>query len=183
MKLQVNTTSISGCFEIVPKIFTDERGSFVKTFHQDAFREIELETSFVEEYFSVSMKGVLRGLHFQLPPKDCTKIVYCISGEVIDIAVDLRVGSPTYGKHHLFELNDRKANIIYLPIGIAHGFYVTSEQAIMVYKVSQVYNADLDTGIHWDSIGVSWLNKKPIVSKRDNNFVGLDDFHSPFIYQ
>lgn len=183
MKIQVNTTSISGCFELVPQIFKDERGSFVKTFHQEIFQEIGLETNFVEEYFSISMKGVLRGLHFQLPPKNCMKIVYCIYGEAIDVAVDLRVGSPTYGKHQIFQLNDRKASIIYLPTGTAHGFYVTSEKAIMMYKVSQVYDADLDTGIHWDSAGISWPTEVPIISERDNNFMSLNSFHSPFIYQ
>ena len=100
----------------------------------------------------------------------------------MDVALDLRIGSPTYGKHEIFNLNDKLANILYFPTGIAHGFYTKSEKAIMVYKVSQTYSAELDTGIHWNSADISWPNQSPIISKRDNSFISLDSFQSPFNY-
>ena len=124
MKLQLNPSKIPGCYEIQPAVFKDERGHFVKVFHEDTFKRHHLETDFTEEYYSVSLKNVLRGLHFQLPPKDHTKMVYCVEGEVIDVVVDLRIGSPTYGEFELFQLSAEKANIIYIPPGLAHGFWV-----------------------------------------------------------
>ncbi len=147
MQICLKNSKIPGCFEITPQIFKDERGMFVKTFHKDVFKEHGLETGFVEEYYSFSCKGVLRGLHFQLPPKDHVKLVYCVSGEVLDAVVDLRVGSPTYGQFELFEVSAEKANMIYIPKGLAHGFYVESENAIMMYKVTTVYSPDHDTGL------------------------------------
>ena len=120
--MQISETNIHGCYEITPSVFKDERGSFVKTFHQDIFSSHKLETKFAEEYYSVSDRNVLRGLHFQLPPQEHTKIAYCVQGQVIDAVVDLRVGSSTYGKFETFDLSAQKANLIYIPPGLAHGF-------------------------------------------------------------
>ncbi|MGF1495720.1 MAG: dTDP-4-dehydrorhamnose 3,5-epimerase [Elainellaceae cyanobacterium] len=180
--MEIQKTPIPGCYEIHPKIFRDDRGSFVKTFHQEVFTSHGLNTTFAEEYYSVSHKNVLRGMHFQLPPMDHTKLVYCVLGKVLDVVVDLRVGSPTYGKCQQFELSADKANLVYIPPGLAHGFYVTSEIAIMMYKVSTVYAPDLDAGIRWDSIAFSWSNENPIISQRDQNFQSFAEFNSPFQY-
>jgi dTDP-4-dehydrorhamnose 3,5-epimerase len=180
MNVNIRPTSIPGCLEINPITFIDNRGAFIKTFNADTFKSLNLETNFVEEYFSISVKNVLRGLHFQLPPKDCVKIVYCMLGEVIDVILDLRIGSPTYGQHEVFNLNDRNASILYLPSGIAHGFYTKSDRAIMMYNVSQTYSTELDTGIHWNSAGINWIDSYPIISERDDNFIALDLFESPF---
>ncbi|WP_017719593.1 dTDP-4-dehydrorhamnose 3,5-epimerase [Kamptonema formosum] len=180
--MQIRETKIPGCYEITPDVFKDERGSFVKTFHQDIFKTHQLETKFAEEYYSVSHRNVLRGLHFQLPPEAHTKMVYCVQGQVIDAVVDLRVGSPTFGQFALFDLSAEKANTLYIPPGVAHGFYVTGETAIMMYKVSTVYSPEHDTGIHWDSVGIPWPCTEPIVSKRDSSFAALSEFKSPFIY-
>lgn len=180
--MKLVATNIPQCYELKPPIFKDERGSFVKVFHENIFKDNQLETHFAEEYYSVSFRNVLRGLHFQLPPQDHVKMVYCVAGEVKDVVVDLRVGSPTYGKHQIFDLSAEKANIIYIPSGLAHGFYVTSEKAIMVYKVTTVYSPEHDTGIRWDSLDINWQCENPIVSQRDSEFVSFSEFNSPFTY-
>lgn len=180
--MQIKHTKISGCFELQPVVFNDERGVFVKTFLQSIFTEFELETNFTEEYYSLSHQGVLRGLHFQLPPVDHTKIVYCAFGEILDVVVDLRVGSPTFGQYELFQISSEKANMIYIPHGLAHGFYVVSEKAILVYKVSTEYSPKHDSGILWNSLGIPWPNQMPIISKRDSQFLPFSKLESPFVY-
>jgi dTDP-4-dehydrorhamnose 3,5-epimerase len=176
-------SKLAGCIELQPKIFDDVRGRFVKVFHEQAFADQGLETNFAEEYYTVSHKYVIRGMHFQLPPMDHVKMVYCVEGEVIDAVVDLRVGSPTYGQYTLFELSAAKANSIYIPKGMAHGFCVLSEQAIMVYKTSTIYSQTHDAGILWNSVGIPWPSSKVIMSARDESFFPLDKFASPFGYE
>jgi len=183
MPICLKHSKIPGCFEIIPEVFNDGRGTFIKTFHNGVFKENRLEINFAEEYYSLSCKGVLRGLHFQLPPMDHVKLVYCVSGMVLDAVVDLRVGFRTYGEFETFELSAEKANMIYIPKGLAHGFYVLSESAIMMYKVSTVYSPEHDTGILWSSVGIPWPDKMPIISKRDSEFKSFTDFKSPFIYE
>lgn len=183
MSFDVNPRGIPGCYEVCPKIFKDERGLFVKTFHHDLFVAQGLETRFAEEYFSFSRQRVLRGLHFQLPPRDHIKLVYCISGEVFDVVVDLRVGSPTYGAYETIVLSDQKANMLYIPSGVAHGFYVTGESALMMYKVTTVHSPEHDAGILWNSVGIPWPDPCPVVSERDRSFVPFSAFASPFRYQ
>ncbi len=183
MEFLIKNTKIHGCFELIPNVVKDERGSFVKIFHKIVFEKYGLNTNFVEDYYSISYNRVLRGLHFQLPPMDHIKMVYCIDGKVFDVVVDLRVGSPTYGDFEVFELDSEKSNIIYIPKGLAHGFYVLSEKAIMVYKVSTVYSPQHDTGILWNSVDIPWPDENPIISKRDSEFIHFKDFKSPFINQ
>ncbi len=182
MNMELKPKGIPGFFEICPKIIEDERGRFVKTFHHDLFMANGLETRFTEEYYSFSRQGVLRGLHFQLPPHEHVKLVYCVSGEVVDVVVDLRIGSPSYGKHESTVLNAEKANLLYIPAGLAHGFYVTGETATMMYKVTTVYSAECDTGILWNSLDIRWPNAQPIVSARDSSFLPFSEFQSPFQY-
>jgi dTDP-4-dehydrorhamnose 3,5-epimerase len=182
VQVQINPTQIPGCYQLTPTVFQDQRGSFVKTFHEQVFAEHHLQTNFAEEYYSVSHQGVLRGLHFQLPPQAHTKLVYCVQGQVMDVVVDLRVGSPTYLQTEIFDLSAEKANLIYIPAGLAHGFYVTSAIAIMIYKVTTVYSAADDTGILWNSAGIAWTDPNPIVSQRDSELQPLSDFKSPFVY-
>lgn len=182
MELIIKQTGIPGCFELLPKILRDERGSFVKTFHKDIFEKNELKTNFAEEYYTLSHKGVLRGLHFQTPPQDHFKLVYCVHGEVLDAVVDLRKGSPTYALHETFQLSARKANMIYIPPGLAHGFYVVSETAIVAYKVTTVYSPEHDTGLLWNSANIKWSDDNPILSERDRKFIRLEDYKSPFVY-
>ena len=181
--MNFSNTPLPGCFEICPQIHYDHRGSFVKTFHCEEFSERGLQVQWAEEYYSISRQNVLRGLHFQLPPYDHEKIVYCVEGEVLDAVVDLRVGSPTFGQHALFRLSSVKGNMLYIPRGMAHGFYSTSKRAAMMYKVSTMYSPNHDTGILWSSAGIPWPTQQPVLSCRDANLSPLAEFDSPFIFR
>ena len=180
---ELKETSICGCFEVQPLIFNDARGRFVKVFHQDEFTKLGLETLFAEEYYSQSNRGVIRGMHFQTPPFDHVKVVYCVQGEVQDVVLDLRKGSPTYGQSAAIKLSAQQGNFIYIPKGLAHGFCVTSETATLVYKVSSVYNPKNDSGVLWNSFGFKWPISNPIISERDASFNPLNQFDSPFEYE
>jgi dTDP-4-dehydrorhamnose 3,5-epimerase len=175
-------TAIPGCFELIPRKMEDARGCFVKTYQRSLFDSLGLETEWHEEYYSASRRGVLRGMHFQLPPHDHAKLVYCTAGEVLDAVLDLRVGSPMYGQHLLLQLNADKASMIYIPKGCAHGFYTVSESATMMYKVGTEYAPEADTGVLWNSAGIPWPDIDPLISSRDTLLVPLDSFLSPFGY-
>ncbi len=173
-------TPLEGCFEIQAVVRGDNRGSFIKTFHAEAFRELNLATDFKEEYYSTSTKNVLRGLHFQIPPAAHDKFVYCVEGEVMDVALDLRKNSATYGKYCSCRLIGGKGNAIYLPVGFAHGFLTLSERAIIVCKTTTVYSPENDKGVLWSSCGIDWKCAAPILSERDTKHPALADFDSPF---
>jgi len=176
-------TKIAGCIEIQPKPFQDDRGRFVKIFHTLEFEKLQLSTRFIEEFYSFSKPGVLRGLHFQIPPHDHEKLVYCVQGEVFDVVLDLRLGSPTFGQAQHFILNTEQANMLYIPSGLAHGFCTMREPATLVYKVSSVHAPAHDQGILWSSIPIEWPIRTPIVSDRDSKFPTLAKFSSPFTYE
>ncbi len=178
--IECRPTPLDGCVELQPIVRGDCRGAFVKTYHVEAFTDLGLPTVYREEYHSVSVKNVLRGLHFQMPPFDCGKLVYVAYGKVWDVAVDLRCNSSTYGQYYKVILDAEKANMLYIPKGFAHGFYTLSDQAVMMYKVTEVYSAKHDTGILWNSVGIDWPCQEPIVSERDSNFISWSDFVSPF---
>ena len=171
---------IPGCYEIGFASRTDARGCFVKTFHTTAFRELGLESGFSEGFYSVSHQKVLRGMHFQLPPMDGAKLVYCLQGSILDVALDLRVGSPSYGQFTIIELSSANPTAAYLPRGVAHGFLSLSEPSVVVYQVSSEYDSNFDTGVRWDSFGFDWPEASPTVSERDSKLPRLDDFLSPF---
>jgi dTDP-4-dehydrorhamnose 3,5-epimerase len=176
---EVRPTLLPGCHELIAAIREDARGIFVKTVHADFFRQHGLRSDFQEQYYSVSHRHVLRGLHFQLPPQDHAKLVYCTSGRVLDAVVDVRPG-PTYGRHILVELSGEKANMIYIPAGCAHGFLTLSDSATMVYNVTSAYSPQHDSGIRWDSAGIDWPTECPTVSDRDAGLIALKDFATPF---
>jgi dTDP-4-dehydrorhamnose 3,5-epimerase len=178
--MKIVKSKISGCFKIEPIIHRDYRGSFIKNYRSDFFEENSLDNNFCEDYYSESFKGVLRGMHFQLPPHDHNKMVSCISGDILDVIVDLRIDSPTYGMHDSFKINSENAEIVYICKGIAHGFYTLSQKALVYYKVSSLYEPHSDSGIKWDSIGYKWPSNNPIVSERDQSFSPMNDFQSPF---
>lgn len=178
--MKFEETKISGCYIINPNIQKDSRGFFVKTFHHDVFKDRALDTDFREEYYSYSEKNVLRGMHFQLPPHDHAKLVYCVSGSVLDAVVDLRQNSKTFRQYATFELSVDNGKVLYIPKGIAHGFYVTGEHACMVYNATTVYSPAHDSGILWESCGVTWPSLTPTISNRDEKFCTLADFKSPF---
>jgi dTDP-4-dehydrorhamnose 3,5-epimerase len=178
----IKETDIPGCLEITPKVQIDCRGTFVKTYQSSLYIRLGLHADFVEEYHSRSKRRVLRGLHFQVPPHAHFKVVYCVQGSALDAIVDLRVGSPTYGQYYLIELSAATGNMLYLPPGIAHGFYVNSREAILAYRVSTEYVPAADTGILWNSANIPWADDQPIMSARDQSLPKMADFDSPFAY-
>lgn len=180
---KIELSRLAGCYKFNPKVIGDARGRFVKIFHEPSYAALGLETNFAEEYYSVSHKNVIRGLHFQVPPMDHVKMVYCLEGHALDVVFDLRVGSPTYGQYEIFELNAINSSSIYIPKGMAHGFCALSENTIMVYKVSTVYSPTHDAGILWNSVGVQWPISEPVLSARDQNFPAFKQFESPFRYE
>lgn len=180
--MQFKELNLPGCYEIQSLLFEDVRGLFVKTFQISLFESRGLEAPVAEEYYTVSNAHVLRGIHFQVPPMDHVKIVYCVLGKVLDVFLDLRVGSPTFGQHGMLELDSKLANIVYLPRGISHGFYVLDGPALMIYKTSTVYSKNHDMGILWNSAGINWPVDNPILSFRDTQFPALEHFNSPFRY-
>jgi dTDP-4-dehydrorhamnose 3,5-epimerase len=181
--MKLHETIIPGCFEIEYISREDARGSFVKTFHSTAFREMGLEADFLESFFSYSHRNVLRGMHFQLPPADGAKLVYCMQGHVLDVALDLRVGSPAYGEYASFELSAKKAAAAYIPRGVAHGFCTLEADSAVVYHVTSEYDSKLDSGVLWDSFGFPWPGKAPVISERDSRFASFRDFKGPFRFE
>lgn len=181
MNIRIDETPLPGCFLISLTEQKDKRGSFVKIFHAETFGENGLETIFPEEYYSISLRGVLRGLHFQSPPQEHVKLVYCLEGVIFDAVVDIRQNSPTYGKFNTFTLNSDEAKLLYIPPGMAHGYFVQSDSALVLYKVSTIYSPAHDTGILWNSAGIPWPTPSPVVSARDEAFPALAHFESSFM--
>jgi dTDP-4-dehydrorhamnose 3,5-epimerase len=177
---EIEESGLPGCRALTPAIHRDRRGHFIKTFHRDWFAAQGMATDFAEAYYSVSRRGVLRGLHFQLPPHQHAKLVYCVEGAILDAVVDLRRGSARYGAHALFSLSGQDGRLVYVPPGLAHGFYVTSESATVIYNVTSTHHPAADAGILWSSAGIPWPDPAPVLSERDSGFPPLSEFSSPF---
>lgn len=173
-------TGIEGCYEIKPRIFEDQRGRFVKLFHRDFFQEHGLQTTYEEQYYSVSPARVIRGLHFQIPPNAHVKLVSCVQGSILDVVVDLRSESSSFGQVFSLELTSGKGNMLYVPEGLAHGFYVLSDRATFISMNSKKFASECDRGIRWNSIPFEWPDKDPVVSEKDRNMVSLEKFENPF---
>ena len=171
--------TLSGVFEIELFHAKDERGVFTKTFHKSLFKTNHLEHSFDESFFSINKKGVIRGMHFQRPPHDHAKIVYVTSGKILDVILDLRKSSPTFGQHITIEISAENHQAVYMPKGIAHGFCCLTE-ATMIYLTSSEYNASSESGILWNSFNMEWPVSEPIISSRDRSFSPLSNFQTPF---
>ena len=178
--MKIVPTKLPGVFVIEPKSFRDERGFFFFFFHEETFKEHNLECEFKENFFSVSNKNVIRGMHFHLPPKAHSKLVYVTSGKVLDVVVDLRKNSHTYGQYISAELSANNHQMLYIPKGCGHGFISLEDNTCTIYLQTGVYSQEFDSGIHFDSFGFAWPCKKPTVSKRDNEMTLLKDFVSPF---
>lgn len=176
-------TTLNGCYEVQYRVFKDARGSFVKTYHYPQFKSCGLRTDWKEDYYSLSAKHALRGMHFQIPPADHAKLVHCISGEVLDVALDLRYGSPTFGQCQSFILSSKKGNSLYFPSGLAHGFLSLTDHSVMYYKVTSVHSSAHDAGVLWNSFGFKWPVENPILSVRDSQHPRFDNFKTPFQYQ
>lgn len=173
-------TSIPGCYLVHPRVHEDFRGRFVKVFQASTYSDLKIEANMVEEYYSVSGANVVRGMHYQAPPFDQAKMVYCVRGRVIDVVVDLRSFSPSYKKVFSTYVTAHEAQIVWIPRGCAHGFLALENNATMVYRVSSEYSPDHDSGVRWDTIGFDWPVDTPVVSERDQRLISLDDFRSPF---
>jgi dTDP-4-dehydrorhamnose 3,5-epimerase len=181
--MHVKETSLPGCVEVYPHTFGDDRGVFVKAFQETVFREAGLEVKFSEWCCSRSTKGVLRGLHFQRPPVSQDKLVYCLTGTVLDVAVDLRRGSPTYGCFETFHLDDREYRAAFVPKGFAHGYATLSDVAVVSYLASAEYAPELDGGIRWNSLSIPWPHPDPVLSDKDRSLVPFEEFDSPWEFE
>ncbi|MGC8477433.1 MAG: dTDP-4-dehydrorhamnose 3,5-epimerase family protein [Acetobacteraceae bacterium] len=173
-------TALPGVRLLRPTVRADSRGRFVKILHRDFFLAHGMAAEYAEQYYSVSAAGVVRGLHFQLPPHHHHKLVACLSGEVRDVVLDLRRASPGYGRHVAFELSGERGECVYIPAGCAHGFAVRSGPALLLYDVGSVHAPSHDSGLRWDSAGIDWGVTAPVVSPRDAALPGFDTFVSPF---
>ena len=182
--MEVIPTAIEGVFIIKPRVFTDARGYFFESFSQREFDEKVGPVRFVQDNESMSQYGVMRGLHFQRPPFTQSKLVRCVRGAVLDVAVDLRKGSPTYGQHVAVELSEENHLQFFVPKGFAHGFSVLTETAVFQYKCDEFYHPEADDGISIldQSLGIDWRipADKAILSEKDTKHPLLKDADPPF---
>lgn len=184
--MEVIKTAIEGVVIIEPKVFKDQRGYFFESFSQREFEAKVRKINFVQDNESMSSYGVMRGLHFQRPPYTQSKLVRCVKGKVLDVAVDIRKGSPTYGQHVAVELSEDNHRQFFVPRGFAHGFAVLSDTAVFQYKCDNFYAPQADGGISIkdESLGIDWKipTDMAILSEKDTLHSCLKDFDSPFSY-
>jgi dTDP-4-dehydrorhamnose 3,5-epimerase len=176
-------TTFRGVCVLRPRVHEDARGSFIKVMHETSFASLGLPTVFRELFVTRSRPGVVRGLHYQAPPVEQGKLVTCLDGKVLDVVLDIRRGSPTYGHHIRVWLDADEALLVYIPPGFAHGFAVEAGSATMLYGTTAVHDPSCDEGVRWDSAGIDWPANVSIVSERDQNLPELAAFHSPFGYE
>ena len=180
--MKINKTFIEDLLIFEPQLFKDERGFFYESYNKKNLDKV-VNVVFVQDNESKSNKGVIRGLHFQIPPFEQTKLIRCISGSILDVAVDLRKNSKTYGKSFSIELSSINNKQLFIPKGFAHGFQVLSNEAIVNYKVDEHYNSDTDSGIIWNDkdLSIDWnLDIKPILSNKDLKLDLFKNLKSPF---
>ena len=182
MPFRFEPLSIPDVIRITPARHGDHRGFFSETYRASAFEDAGIRDVFLQDNHARSTRGVLRGLHYQAPPRAQAKLVRVVQGDVFDVAVDLRVDSPTFGQWAGRALSGEDGVILYIPEGFAHGYVCLSDQADLVYKVSNEFDASLDRGIAWDDplIGIQWPVENPTLSERDLSLPGLDAATSPF---
>lgn len=171
---------LNGAFVITLPAFYDDRGSFIKSFHTSTLEELGVNFELKESYFSLSKKDVIRGMHFQTPPHHHAKVVFCPQGAILDVIVDLRKDSKTYGQYYAQELSAENHKAYYIPKGFAHGFKSLTDDAITYYLVSSEYSKEHDTGILYNSFGFDWGVEDPVISERDLSFPKLDEWNSVF---
>jgi dTDP-4-dehydrorhamnose 3,5-epimerase len=180
--MQKIETSLQGVYEIIPDVYGDDRGFFFESYNAEKFAAIGIDTVFVQDNHSFSKKGVLRGLHFQLPPSPMTKLVRCTRGRLWDVAVDLRKNSPTYLEWFGVELSAENKKMLYVPEGCAHGFYAL-EDCELLYKVSYTFQKELDGAVAWNdsAFNIAWpLQGDPILSDKDKVAPKLSELQLPW---
>ena len=180
--MRVEKTEFDGLLILQPKVFKDERGTFIEVWNKSVFKNLGLNISFIQDNQSLSKKNVLRGLHFQNHPHGQGKLVRVSKGKALDVALDLRKDSKTYGKHFKHELSDQNATMLWIPHGFAHGFIALEDQTVFQYKCDALYHPESEDCILWNdpSLGIDWGLKDPIVSAKDQEGKLLIDIH--FIY-
>ena len=180
--MEIEEKEIKGLIEIFPKVFGDQRGFFLETFNASRYNDILRNVQFVQDNFSSSNKGVLRGLHFQNPPYSQGKLVQVITGSALDVAVDLRRNSETYGQHVKVLLSSEKRNQFWIPEGFAHGFIALEDNTIFSYKCTNYYNPQSEVTILWNdrNLKIDWQIDNPIISPKDKEGVLFKDFDTPF---
>ena len=183
--MKVTKTDIEGVLIIEPRLFNDARGYFFESYNRKNYEEAGITADFVQDNESCSTRGVMRGLHFQRPPYAQAKLVRCVKGKVLDVAVDIRKGSPTYGQHVAVELSEENHRQFFIPRGFAHGFAVLSDTAVFQYKCDNYYHPEADGGISIqdDTLGIDWQidPTEALLSGKDTKHPLLKDFDSPFI--
>ena len=180
--MKINKTFIEDLLIIEPQLFKDDRGFFYESYNKNNLDKV-INIVFVQDNESKSNKGVIRGLHFQAPPFEQTKLVRCVSGNILDVAVDLRTNSKTYGMSFSIELSSDNKKQLLIPKGFAHGFQILSETAIVNYKVDNYYNPKSDSGLIWNDkdLSIDWnLDLKPILTKKDLKLITFKELKSPF---
>jgi len=180
--MTISTYDIAGLILFQPKIYQDNRGYFLETYQDERYR-CQLHAVFVQDNLSMSHKGVLRGLHFQKPPHAQGKLVQVLRGRVLDVAVDLRIGSPTYGKHQMVELSDVNHAQFYIPVGFAHGFIALESHTVFNYKCTAYYHASSEQTLLWNDpdLGIAWPDIQKIISEKDQIGLPLNQIESPFL--
>jgi len=182
--VNVVSTGIEGVFVIEPQVFGDARGYFFESYSQKDFEKLVGSVHFVQDNESCSSFGVMRGLHYQAPPFSQAKLVRCVQGAVLDVALDIRVGSPSYGRHIAVELTESNHRQLFIPKGFAHGFAVLSEKAVFQYKCDEFYHPEVDGGINIldPCLGIDWKipADKAVLSAKDTRHPLFKDFESPF---
>jgi dTDP-4-dehydrorhamnose 3,5-epimerase len=178
-------TAIPDLFEIEPQVFGDHRGYFFESYNSDAFVREGIHLEFKQDNESNSNAGVLRGLHFQHPPKAQGKLVRVQRGSVLDVAVDLRKGSPTYGQHHKVVLSGQNKKMLWIPVGFAHGFVTLEDDTIFLYKCTDTYSPEHEGSIHWkdSELNIDWGITDPELSEKDLTAPSFNNFNSPFEYE
>ncbi|MFO0321902.1 MAG: dTDP-4-dehydrorhamnose 3,5-epimerase [Bacteroidota bacterium] len=181
--MEVLKTNIKDLLIIKPKIFSDVRGYFFESYNKEVFKEHDISVDFIQDNQSLSNQGVLRGLHFQAPPFAQGKLVRVINGAVLDVAVDIRKNSPTYGEHVSIELNEENKTMFYIPPGFAHGFLTLTDHTIFSYKCTQVYNKASEGTVLWNDtdLKIDWKINNPILSEKDLKGEIFKEFKSPFL--
>lgn len=180
--MKVNEIFIDGPLIIQPNVFKDDRGYFLETYNESEYVKNDIIAEFLQDNQSKSMKGALRGLHFQRPPYAQGKLVRVIKGAVLDVVVDIRVASPTYGQHYSIELSEDNFTIFWIPEGFAHGFATLEDDTIFTYKCTDVYNKESEGGILWNDpdLNIDWGITNPVLSEKDSKNSLFKDLDSPF---
>ena len=173
-------TQLPGVWCIDPPVFTDLRGQFVKTFSRSLFQQQGIAADYPESFYSVSQTDVIRGMHFQLPPADIAKLVTVLQGRIVDVVLDLRQSSPTYGQYIEIPLSAAQPRLVYVPVGCAHGFKSLVDNSMVMYYCSGEFDPEKDGGIRWDSFGYDWQVNKPVISEKDRALPPLAQFRSPW---